>query len=175
MHIELEYPSLDEYNFHQETILKNLNIFGNEHVRSRLIVLSCGAGKSLVGVTAASKINKSLIFCNSNVQLFTSSDEDKLNDSYGEWSVMLLDEVHTKLCLTAKLVRENDRIADINCLIGFKLYEANQTELQNLSHITKVQCSEVCCRVTSKVFQEYVLIKNNQHRRLISCTYAHFA
>ncbi|CAF4657227.1 unnamed protein product, partial [Rotaria sp. Silwood2] len=78
---ELEYPSLDEYNFHQETILKNLNIFGNEHVRSRLIVLSCGAGKSLVGVTAASKINKSLIFCNSNVQLFTSSDEDKLNDS----------------------------------------------------------------------------------------------
>ncbi|CAF4450749.1 unnamed protein product [Rotaria sp. Silwood2] len=115
---ELEYSSLDEYSFHQETILKNLSIFGNGYVRSRLIVLPCGVGKSLVGITVASKINKSFILCNSNVQLFTSSDEDKLNDSciYGEWSLMLLDEVHTKLCLTAKLVRENDKIADINCL-----------------------------------------------------------
>ncbi|CAF3302430.1 unnamed protein product [Rotaria sp. Silwood2] len=69
---ELEYPSLDEYNFHPDTILKNLNIelrpnailrsyqekslkniFGNGHARSRLIVLPCGARKSLVGVTAA--------------------------------------------------------------------------------------------------------------------------
>ncbi|CAF2722991.1 unnamed protein product [Rotaria sp. Silwood2] len=58
---------------------------------------------------------------NSNVQVFTSSDEHKLNDSYREWSLMLPDEVHTKLCLTAKLVRENDKIADLNCLIGSKL------------------------------------------------------
>lgn len=64
-----------------------------------------------------------------------------------EWGIMLLDEVHTipanmfrrvltlvqahcKLGLTATLVREDDKIADLNFLIGPKIYEANWLELQ---------------------------------------------
>ena len=57
-----------------------------------------------------------------------------------EWGIMVLDEVHaipakmfrrvltqvqahSKLGLTATLVREDDKIADLNFLIGPKLYE----------------------------------------------------
>lgn len=51
---------------------------------------------------------------------------------------------HCKLGLTATLVREDDKIADLNFLIGPKLYEANWMELQNLGFIARVQCAEVC-------------------------------
>ena len=72
-----------------------------------------------------------------------------------EWGIMVLDEVHTipakmfrrvltivqahcKLGLTATLVREDDKIADLNFLIGPKLYEANWLELQKEGYIAKV-------------------------------------
>ena len=74
--------------------------------------------------------------------------------------LILLDEVHTapaesfrkiltnvrahiKLGLTATLVREDDKIKDLQFLIGPKLYEANWMELQNLGFIAKVHCAEV--------------------------------
>ncbi|CAF0957967.1 unnamed protein product [Adineta steineri] len=251
---ELEHPLLEEYDFRHDTNLKNLNIelrpnailrpyqekslrkmFGNGRARSGLIVLPCGAGKSLVGVTAACTINKScLVLCNSNVsvqqwkqqfkmwstaddskvRLFTSDDKEKPNDSCvcistypmiartercnaettevmkllkdREWGLMLLDEVHTipaerfrkvltivrahtKLGLTATLVREDDKITDLNFLIGPKLYEANWMELQSLGHIAKVQCAEVWCQMTPDFFQEYVSVKNDKNRRLLLC------
>ncbi len=52
-------------------------------------------------------------------------------------------QAHTKLGLTATLVREDDKIEDLNFLIGPKLYEANWMELQNAGYIAKVQCAEV--------------------------------
>ena len=80
-----------------------------------------------------------------------------------EWGLLLLDEVHvvpahmfrrvigivkshTKLGLTATLVREDDRISDLNFLIGPKLYEANWLDLTRDGHIANVQCSEVRIR-----------------------------
>ncbi|CAF1092401.1 unnamed protein product [Rotaria sordida] len=210
-------------------------MFNNGCARSGLIVLPCGAGKSLVSITAACTINKScLVLCNSNVsvqqwkqkfkiwstvddsnvKLFISSEKAKLNGSCKcistypmitriercndnithaikslkdrEWGLMILDEVHTipadqfrkvltivrahtKLGLTTTLVREDDKIVDLNFLIGPKLYEANWMELQNLGHIAKVQCGEVWCPMTPEFFQEYVSIKNDQHRRLLLC------
>ncbi len=77
-----------------------------------------------------------------------------------EWGLMLLDEVHvvpanifrkvtsnikthSKLGLTATLLREDDKISDLNFLIGPKLYEANWMELSEQGHIAKVQCAEV--------------------------------
>ena len=50
---------------------------------------------------------------------------------------------HCKLGLTATLVREDDKICDLNFLIGPKLYEANWLELQKNGYIAKVQCAEV--------------------------------
>ncbi|CAF3554800.1 unnamed protein product [Rotaria socialis] len=251
---ELECPLREEYDFRHDIVLKNLNIelrpnailrpyqekslrkmFGNGRARSGLIVLPCGAGKSLVGVAAACTINKScLVLCNSNVsvqqwkqqfkmwstaddskvRLFTSHDKEEPNDSCvcistypmiarpeecnaettkvmkllkdREWGLMILDEVHTipaeqfrkvltivrahtTLGLTATLVREDDKITDLNFLIGPKLYEANWMELQNLGHIAKVQCAEVRCQMTPDFFQKYVSVTNNKHRRLLLC------
>ncbi len=57
--------------------------------------------------------------------------------------LVLAVQAHTKLGLTATLVREDDKIQDLNFLIGPKLYEANWMELQNLGFIAKVQCAEV--------------------------------
>ncbi|CAG8506234.1 16621_t:CDS:10, partial [Acaulospora colombiana] len=78
-----------------------------------------------------------------------------------EWGFILLDEVHvvpanmfrkvvttiaahTKLGLTATLVREDDKIEDLNFLIGPKLYEANWMDLASKGHIANVQCAEAC-------------------------------
>ena len=45
-------------------------MFGNGRARSGIIVLPCGAGKTLVGVTAACTVNKrALILCNSGVSV----------------------------------------------------------------------------------------------------------
>ena len=57
--------------------------------------------------------------------------------------VLTIVNAHCKLGLTATLVREDDKIADLNFLIGPKLYEANWMELQNLGFIARVQCAEV--------------------------------
>ena len=59
-------------------------------------------------------------------------------------------QAHTKLGLTATLVREDDKIQDLNFLIGPKLYEANWMELQNNGFIAKVQCAEVQMITTYK-------------------------
>jgi DNA excision repair protein ERCC-3 len=73
-----------------------------------------------------------------------------------EWGFILLDEVHVvpanmfrrvvttikahaKLGLTATLVREDDKIADLNYMIGPKLYEANWMDLAAKGHIANVQ------------------------------------
>jgi len=55
---------------------------------------------------------------------------------------------HCKLGLTATLVREDERIGDLNFLIGPKLYEANWLDLTNAGHIANVQCAEVWCEMT---------------------------
>ena len=42
-------------------------------------------------------------------------------------------------CLLATLVREDDKIADLNYMIGPKLYEANWMDLAAKGHIANVQ------------------------------------
>ncbi|XP_058804091.1 general transcription and DNA repair factor IIH helicase subunit XPB isoform X2 [Phymastichus coffea] len=242
--IELEYPLLAEYDFRNDTVNPDINIdlkpatllrpyqekslrkmFGNGRARSGVIVLPCGAGKSLVGVTACCTVRKrALVLCNSGVSVeqwkqqfkmwstaddsmicrFTSEAKDKpmgcgiLITTYSmithtqkrsweaeqtmkwvqdqEWGIMVLDEVHTipakmfrrvltivqshcKLGLTATLLREDDKIADLNFLIGPKLYEANWLELQKRGFIARVQCAEVWCPMTPEFYREYLSCK----------------
>ena len=57
--------------------------------------------------------------------------------------VLTIVRAHCKLGLTATLVREDDKITDLNFLIGPKIYEANWMELQKAGHIARVQCAEV--------------------------------
>ncbi|KAL8720822.1 MAG: hypothetical protein Q9225_002376 [Loekoesia sp. 1 TL-2023] len=240
--LELNYPVLEEYDFkndetnpmldidlkpiakirdYQEKSLRKM--FGNNRARSGIIVLPCGAGKTLVGITAACTVKKGVvILCTSSmsvvqwrneflkwsnispndIAIFTSDNKEKFSGSTGivvstysmvtqtrarshdaqkmmdfltsrEWGLMILDEVHvvpasifrkvthsiathSKLGLTATLLREDDKITDLNFLIGPKLYEANWMELADQGHIAKVQCAEVWCPMTTEFFQEYL-------------------
>lgn len=86
--IEMKYPLLEEYDFKNDNLptmdimpkLKNparyyqekaLSImFSNERARSGIIVLPCGAGKTLVGIMAATTIKRNtIILCNSSVSV----------------------------------------------------------------------------------------------------------
>jgi DNA excision repair protein ERCC-3 len=248
--LELEFPLLAEYDFRNDTVNKDISMdlkpttvlrpyqekslrkmFGNGRARSGVIVLPCGAGKTLVGVTAACTIRKrTLVLCTSAVAVeqwrsqfklwstvddkvicrFTSDAKDKPDENTGiaistysmvsytqkrayesekvmeflqsrEWGVMLLDEVqtipadkfrrvlsavnaHCKLGLTATLVREDDRIQDLNFLIGPKLYEANWMELQRSGFIARVQCAEVWCPMTPEFYREYLAIRTRKRK-----------
>lgn len=104
-----------------------------------------------------------------------SHDSQKMMDflQSREWGLLILDEVHvvpasifrkvvhsiathSKLGLTATLLREDDKITDLNFLIGPKLYEANWMELADQGHIAKVQCAEVWCPMTPEFYSEYL-------------------
>ena len=250
--LSMGFPVLEEYDFNHDFVNPNLDIdlkpgtkirdyqekslgkmFGNGRARSGIIVLPCGAGKTLVGITAACTIRKSVIvLCTSsmsvvqwrneflkwsnvnpsNIAIFTSDHKEKFNGKAGiivstysmvtqsrqrshdsekmmtwmqnqEWGLMLLDEVHvvpasifrkvthsiathSKLGLTATLLREDDKITDLNFLIGPKLYEANWMELSAQGHIARVQCAEVWCPMTTEFYQEY-LRESSRKRALL--------
>lgn len=70
--------------------------------------------------------------------------------------VLTIVQSHCKLGLTATLLREDDKIADLNFLIGPKLYEANWLELQKRGFIARVQCAEVWCPMTPEFYREYL-------------------
>jgi DNA excision repair protein ERCC-3 len=74
---------------------------------------------------------------------------------------------HCKLGLTATLVREDDKIEDLNFLIGPKLYEADWQDLSAQGHIAKVECSEVWCNMTGEFYREY-LTQSSRKRRLLA-------
>lgn len=245
--IEIEHPLLAEYDFRNDTVNPDINLdlkpaavlrpyqekslrkmFGNGRARSGVIVLPCGAGKSLVGVTAVCTVRKrALVLCNSGVSVeqwkqqfkmwstaddsmicrFTSDAKDKpmgsgiLITTYSmithtqkrsweaeqtmrwlqeqEWGIVVMDEVHTipakmfrrvltlvqshcKLGLTATLLREDDKIADLNFLIGPKLYEANWLELQKRGFIARVQCAEVWCPMSPEFYREYLQTRTSK-------------
>ncbi|KAK1403566.1 DNA helicase [Heracleum sosnowskyi] len=249
----LNYPMLEEYDFRNDTVNPDLDMvlkpqaqlrpyqeksltkmFRNGRARSGIIVLPCGAGKSLVGVYAASRIKKSCLclatnavsveqwveqfklwstiqenqicqftsdskegFCgNAGVVVTTynmvafggnrSQESEKIIEKIRnrEWGLLLMDEVHVvpaqmfrkvigitkshcKLGLTATLVREDERITDLNFLIGPKLYEANWQDLVKGGFIANVQCAEVWCPMTEEFFAEYLKEENSKMKQAL--------
>ncbi|KAH9719478.1 General transcription and DNA repair factor IIH helicase subunit XPB1 [Citrus sinensis] len=202
--------------------------------RSGIIVLPCGAGKSLVGVSAACRIKKSCLCLATNavsvdqwafqfklwstiqddqICRFTSDSKERFRGNAGvvvttynmvafggkrseesekiieeirnrEWGLLLMDEVHVvpahmfrkvisltkshcKLGLTATLVREDERITDLNFLIGPKLYEANWLDLVKGGFIANVQCAEVWCPMTKEFFSEYLKKENSKKKQAL--------
>ncbi|XVF10564.1 hypothetical protein REPUB_Repub07fG0193300 [Reevesia pubescens] len=249
----LNYPMLEEYDFRNDTVNPDLDMelkphaqprpyqekslskmFGNGRARSGIIVLPCGAGKSLVGVSAASRIKKSCLCLATNavsvdqwafqfklwstiwdeqICRFTSDSKEMFRGNAGvvvttynmvafggkrseesekiieeirnrEWGLLLMDEVHVvpahmfrkvisitkshcKLGLTATLVREDERITDLNFLIGPKLYEANWLDLVKGGFIANVQCAEVWCPMTKEFFAEYLKKENSKKKQAL--------
>lgn len=249
----LNYPMLEEYDFRNDPINPDLEVelkphaqprpyqekslskmFGNGRARSGIIVLPCGAGKSLVGVSAACRIRKSCLCLATNavsvdqwafqfklwstikeeqICRFTSDSKERFRGNAGvvvttynmiafggkrseeaekiieeirnrEWGLLLMDEVHVvpaqmfrkvialtkshcKLGLTATLVREDERITDLNFLIGPKLYEANWLDLVKGGFIANVQCAEVWCPMTKEFFAEYLKKENSKKKQAL--------
>jgi len=248
----LNWPLLEEYDFRNDKEAIELQIelkpetrirdyqanslarmFGNHRARSGIIVLPCGAGKTLVGIVAACTVRRScLVLCNSSVSVeqwynqflmwaklpeeqitrFTADHKKMphkeaciLVSTYSmvsfsgkrsveaqqimediktrEWGLLLMDEVHVvpaatfytctthvksrcKLGLTATLVREDEKIDDLNFLIGPKLYEANWLDLQAKGYIANVQCAEVWCDMTAEFYREYLKANASVQRLL---------
>jgi DNA excision repair protein ERCC-3 len=66
--LKIELKSTTMVRDYQEQSLSKM--FSNGRARSGIIVLPCGAGKTLTGITAASHIKKStLVLCSSNVSV----------------------------------------------------------------------------------------------------------
>ncbi len=250
---DINLPLTEEYDFRNDELNATLDIdlkpaaqirpyqeqalykmFGNGRARSGIIVLPCGAGKTLVGITAACTVKKGVIvLCTSamsvvqwraeflkwsninpnDIAVFTADHKDKFTGNTGviistysmvtqsrgrsydsqkvmdfitqrEWGLMILDEVHvvpaemfkkvthliathSKLGLTATLLREDDKISDLNFLIGPKLYEANWQELSEQGHIARVQCAEVWCPMTTEFYSEYLRTTTTNKRALL--------
>jgi DNA excision repair protein ERCC-3 len=219
--LEIDLKPATQIRPYQEKSLSKM--FGNGRARSGIIVLPCGAGKTLVGITAACTIKKSvMVLCTSSVSVmqwrseflrwsnikpksiavFTADNKESFKGQSGivvstysmvantrqrahdaqkmmdfitsqDWGFIILDEVHVvpaaifrrvvttiaahaKLGLTATLVREDDKIDDLNFLIGPKLYEANWMDLAKKGHIANVQCAEVWCPMTPEFYNEYL-------------------
>jgi DNA excision repair protein ERCC-3 len=251
---EIGLPLTEEYDFNNDEVNANLEIdlkphaqiryyqekalskmFSNSRARSGIIVLPCGAGKTLVGITAACGVKKSVIvLCTSamsvvqwraefikwsninpeDVAVFTADNKNSFPRNAGiiistysmisnarkrsydaekvmqfirsrEWGLLIADEVHVvpanifkkvtyeiashaKLGLTATLLREDDKIDDLNFLIGPKLYEANWQELSEQGHIARVQCAEVWCQMTPEFYTEWLRPSSLQKRALLS-------
>ena len=83
----------------------------------------------------------------------------EVSQSAYSFQVIGIVKAHCKLGLTATLVREDERIADLNFLIGPKLYEANWLDLTRAGHIANVQCAEVWCPMT-KVHASHALVES---------------
>ncbi|CAI5494124.1 unnamed protein product [Closterium sp. Naga37s-1] len=238
----LNYPMLEEYDFRNDSVNPDVDVelkphaqlrpyqekslskmFGNGRARSGIIVLPCGAGKSLVGVSAAVRIRKSCLCLATNavsvdqwclqfkmwstikdqhISRFTSDTKEMFQGDAGivvttfnmiafggkrsaesnkiieairsrEWGLLLMDEVHVvpaqmfrkvigitkshcKLGLTATLVQEDELVADLNFLIGPKLYKANWLDLVRGGYTANVQCMEVWCPMTREFYAEYI-------------------
>ncbi|RKO97045.1 hypothetical protein CXG81DRAFT_16073 [Caulochytrium protostelioides] len=252
---ELDFPLMEEYDFRNDSINPDLEIdlspatsirdyqekclskmfgSGGGRARSGIIVLPTGAGKTLVGITAACTVKKStLVLCTNalsveqwaaeflkwssikegDIAKFTADNKTRFRGDSGivvstytmishsgkrswetgqmlnwinsqEWGLLILDEVHvvpanvfrrvlttvaahTKMGLTATLVREDDKIEDLNFLIGPKLYEANWMELAGRGHIAKVEATEVWCPMTSSFYRTY--LESKPAKRSLLC------
>mmetsp|Transcript_26713 Transcript_26713/g.63336 ORF Transcript_26713/g.63336 Transcript_26713/m.63336 type:complete len:498 (+) Transcript_26713:156-1649(+) len=99
----LNYPMLEEYDFKNDE--KNLDVpnfelkptvshrpyqekslakmFGNSRARSGIIVLPCGAGKTLVGISAAQRIGKSCLCLATN-----SVSVDQWHAEFKRWTTL---------------------------------------------------------------------------------------
>lgn len=65
-------------------------------------------------------------------------------------------------------MREDDKITDLNYMIGPKLYEANWMDLAAKGHIANVQCAEVWCPMSPEFYGEYLREQSRRRTLLYS-------
>src|SRR5712692_9431452 len=196
---------------------------------SGVVVLPCGAGKTIVGLAAMADIQRATLILSPNTiavrqwiaeiidktavppemigeytgdrkdicpitvstyQILTyrrSEEEDfphfSLFTSY-DWGLIIYDEVHLlpapvfritaeiqarrRLGLTATLVREDGREADVFSLIGPKKYDAPWRELETRGWIAEATCCEIRVALPDSMRMDYAVAEWQLKYRLAS-------
>lgn len=193
--------SLREY---QKQAVDSFYAEGSSRGGSGVLVLPCGAGKTVIGIAAASEIGAETLILTSSVTAArqwiseildkTSITSDQIGEYSGkhkeirpitvatyqivshrkskedtfthlalfeqrDWGLIIYDEVHLlpapvfrvtadiqarrRLGLTATLIREDGREADVFTLIGPKKYDVPWKELEHSGWIATASCLEI--------------------------------
>src|ERR1700756_1983953 len=192
---------------------------------SGVVVLPCGAGKTLVGAAAMAKAGATTLILVTNTvagrqwkrELIarTSLTEEEIGEYSGErkeirpvtiatyqvmtrkskgeyrhldlfdsrdWGLIIYDEVHLlpapvfrmtadlqsrrRLGLTATLVREDGREADVFSLIGPKRYDAPWKDIENQGWIAPADCTEVRVTLTDNERMTYATAEPEDRYKL---------
>lgn len=199
------------------------------HGGSGVVVLPCGAGKTLVGAGAMAHAKATTLILVTNTvsarqwrdELVkrTSLTEDEIGEYSGarkeirpvtiatyqvlttrrkgaythldlldarDWGLIVYDEVHLlpapifrmtadlqarrRLGLTATLVREDGREADVFSLIGPKRYDAPWKDIEAQGYIAPADCVEVRVTLPDSERLAYATAEPDDRYRLASCT-----
>jgi DNA excision repair protein ERCC-3 len=199
------------------------------HGGSGVVVLPCGAGKTLVGAGAMAQARATTLILVTNTvsarqwrdELVrrTSLTEDEIGEYSGarkeirpvtiatyqvlttkrkgtythldlldarDWGLIVYDEVHLlpapifrmtadlqarrRLGLTATLVREDGREADVFSLIGPKRYDAPWKDIEAQGYIAPADCVEVRVTLPDSERLAYATAEPDDRYRLASCT-----
>jgi DNA excision repair protein ERCC-3 len=196
---------------------------------SGVIVLPCGAGKTIVGIAAMALMERSTLVLTTSITAVkqwhreildrTNLAEDQIAEYTGEtkdiapvtlatyqiltyrpdkkdefphfklfdqrdWGLVIYDEVHLlpapvfrvtaqiqarrRLGLTATLVREDGREADVFSLIGPKKYDVPWRELESRGWIAEAACTEVRVALPEPVRMEYAVAEWRNKYRIAS-------
>jgi DNA excision repair protein ERCC-3 len=202
---------------------------GDARGGSGVIVLPCGAGKTIVGIAAMALLNRSALVLTTSItavkqwhrEILDKTDlaEDQIAEYTGEtkdiapvtlatyqiltyrsdkneefphfqlfdqrdWGLIVYDEVHLlpapvfrvtaqiqarrRLGLTATLVREDGREADVFSLIGPKKYDVPWRELETRGWIAEAACTEVRVALPEPVRMEYAVAEQRNKFRIAS-------
>jgi DNA excision repair protein ERCC-3 len=196
---------------------------------SGVIVLPCGAGKTIVGIAAMALMQRSTLILTTGITAVkqwkreilerTDLTEDQIAEYTGEskeiapvtlatyqilshrndkkddfphfkifdrldWGLVIYDEVHLlpapifrvtahiqarrRLGLTATLVREDGREADVFSLIGPKKYDVPWRELETRGWIAEANCTEVRVALPEPLRMEYAVAEWRHKYRIAS-------
>ncbi len=196
---------------------------------SGVIVLPCGAGKTIVGIAAMALMQKSTLILTTSTTAVkqwhrelierTTLTEGEIGEYTGDsktiapvtiatyqiltyrpekqeefphfklfnerdWGLIIYDEVHLlpapvfritaqiqtrrRLGLTATLVREDGREADVFSLIGPKKYDIPWRELENQGWIAEAQCTEIRLALPDAFRMEYAVAEWRNKFRIAS-------
>jgi DNA excision repair protein ERCC-3 len=196
---------------------------------SGVIVLPCGAGKTIVGIAAMALMQRSTLVLTTSITAVkqwrreiierTDLEETQVAEYTGEskeiaavtlatyqiltyrpdksdefphfklfdqrdWGLIIYDEVHLlpapvfrvtaqiqarrRLGLTATLVREDGREADVFSLIGPKKYDVPWRELESRGWIAEANCCEVRVALPDALRMEYAVAEWRNKYRLAS-------
>ena len=199
------------------------------HGGSGVVVLPCGAGKTLVGAGAMARAASTTLILVTNTvaarqwkdELLrrTTLSEEEIGEYSGarkeirpvtiatyqvlttrrkgvythldlldarDWGLIVYDEVHLlpapvfrmtadlqarrRLGLTATLVREDGREADVFSLIGPKRYDAPWKDIENQGYIAPADCVEVRVTLPDGQRMAYAVAEPEDRYRLASCS-----